>query len=62
MLHPSYPKNEYSPEVNEKIGVIAKIEWEITEAIRSGHKSHWGDDFKDKRNEAEKLRKEIGLR
>ena len=62
MLHPSYPKKEYEKGVNEKIGRIIKIEWEITEAIRNGHKSHWGDEFKEKRNEAEKYRKEIGLR
>ena len=62
MLHPSYPKKEYEQSVNEKIGRIIKIEWEITEAIRSGHKSHWGDEFKEKRNEAEKFRKDIGLR
>jgi hypothetical protein len=57
MLYPSYAKREYEPSVNEKIGRIIKIEWEITQAIRSGHKSHWGDEFKDKRNEAESLRK-----
>ena len=62
MLHPRYPKNEYDPIVNQKIGIIVKIEMEIMESVRNGHRAHWGDQFKDKRNEAEKLRREIGLR
>ena len=62
MKYPRYPKNEYEPSISQKISRIIKIEWEITEALSNGHKSHLGDEFKEKRIEAERLRKEISLR
>jgi Mg2+ and Co2+ transporter CorA len=49
----------YSEENKKRISRIIEIEWELTEAIRAGHKSHWGDQFKEKRNEMVKLRKEL---
>lgn len=51
--------NQYKEENKEKISRIIQIEWELTEAIRAGHKSHWGDQFRDKRNEMIRLRNEI---
>jgi Mg2+ and Co2+ transporter CorA len=49
----------YSEENKKRISRIIEIEWELTEAIRVGHKSHWGDQFRDKRNEMIRLRNEI---
>lgn len=51
--------NLYEEEVKPKISKIIQIEWELTEAIRSGHKSYWGDEFREKRNEMIRLRNEI---
>lgn len=51
--------NLYDEEIKPKISKIIQIEWELTEAIRNGHKSYWGDQFRDKRNEMIKLRNEI---
>ena len=51
--------DQYKEGNGEKISRIIKIEWELTEAIRAGHKSHWGDQFKEKRNEMLRLRKEL---
>jgi hypothetical protein len=51
--------NLYSEENNKKISRIIQIEWKITEAIRNGHKSYWGDQFREERNEMLQLRKEI---
>ena len=48
-------------ETNEKISKIIKYEWEITNAVRAGHKPFWGDEYRDKRNEIIKLRKELNL-
>jgi len=43
----------------EKVSRIIQIEWELTEAIRKGHKSFWGDEFRERRNEMIQLRKEL---
>ena len=51
--------NYYTETNKEKISKIIKIEWELTEAIRSGHKAFWGDEFREKRNEMLQLRKEL---
>lgn len=51
--------NLYSEENKKKISRIIEIELKITEAIRNGHQSHWGDQFRDERNEMLRLRKEI---
>jgi hypothetical protein len=51
--------NLYSEENNDKVSRIIKIDWEITEAIRNGHRPHMGDEFKEIRNEMLRLRKEI---
>lgn len=51
--------NLYSEENKPKISRIIKIESELTEAVRNGHKAHLGDEFREKRNEMIKLRKEI---
>ena len=48
-------KNDNLP----KISRIIQIEMELTEAVMKGHKCHWGDVFKEKRNEMIKLRKEL---
>ena len=49
----------YSEENKKKISRIIQIELKITEAIRNGHQSYWGDQFRDERNEMLRLRKEI---
>lgn len=51
--------NLYDERNKPKISRIIKIEWELTEAIRNGHKAFWGDEFREKRNEMLQLRKEI---
>lgn len=51
--------NLYDEQIKPKISRIIQIELEITEAIRAGHQAHWGDGFRDKRNEMLRLRKEI---
>ena len=51
--------NHYTETNKEKISKIIKIEWELTEAIRNGHKAFWGDQFREKRNEMLQLRKEL---
>mgnify|MGYP003330489677 CR=1 FL=1 len=51
--------NYYSEENKIKISRIIEIEWEITNAVQNGHRCHLGDIFKDKRNEMNKLRKEL---
>ena len=51
--------NYYNETNKEKISKIIKIEWELTEAIRNGHKAFWGDEFREKRNEMLQLRKEL---
>jgi hypothetical protein len=51
--------NLYDEKNKPKISRIIKIEMELTEAIRNGHKSFWGDDFREKRNEMIQLRKEL---
>jgi hypothetical protein len=51
--------NYYNERNKEKISKIIKIEWELTEAIRNGHKAFWGDEFREKRNEMLQLRKEL---
>ena len=40
--------NYWKEENKEKISKIIKIEMELTEAIRNGHKSFWGDQFREK--------------
>lgn len=49
----------YSEENRPKVSRIIQIEWEITEAVRKGHKAYWGDEFREKRNEMLQLRKEL---
>jgi len=61
MVIRKYVPNEYTPENKDKISRIVQIEWEITTAIREGHKSFYGDKFKEKREEAIRLRREIGV-
>lgn len=51
--------NLYDEEIKPKISRIIQIEMEITNAIQNGHRAHWGDEFRDKRNEMIRLRKEI---
>jgi hypothetical protein len=51
--------NLYNEKNKPKISRIIQIEWELTEAVRAGHKSYWGDQFKEKRNEMLQLRKEL---
>jgi hypothetical protein len=51
--------NLYDEQNKAKISRIIQIELEIIEAIRAGHQAHWGDKFKEKRNEMLRLRKEI---
>ena len=51
--------NLYDEQNKPKISRIIQIEMELTEAIRNGHKSFWGDQFREKRNEMLQLRKEL---
>ena len=51
--------NLYDEQNKPKISRIIQIESELTEAIRNGHKSFWGDQFREKRNEMLQLRKEL---
>jgi len=56
-----YAPNEYSLEVRSKISRIIQIELEITNAVREGHKPFFGDKFKEKREEAIQLRREVSI-
>lgn len=51
--------NLYSEENKPKVSRIISLEMEITNAVMNGHKPHMGDEFKEKRNEIIRLRKEL---
>lgn len=51
--------NLYSDENRPKISRIIKIEYELTEAIMKGHKSYMGDEYREKRMEMYRLRREV---
>jgi hypothetical protein len=51
--------NLYDENNKPKISRIIEIEWELTNAIRNGHKSFMGDEFREKRVELLQLRKEL---
>lgn len=51
--------NLYSKENIPKISRIIQIELKLTEAIMKGHKSYWGDEFKEIRLEMLELRKQL---
>ena len=43
----------------EKLGLISKLDYEITKAVLNGHKSVIGDKFQGHRDIILKLRKEL---
>lgn len=51
--------NLYSDENRPKISRIIEIEYELTEAVMKGHKSYMGDEYKEKRMEMYRLRREV---
>lgn len=51
--------NLYSDENRPKISRIIEIEYELTEAVMKGHKSYMGDEYREKRMEMYRLRREV---